>query len=99
MLEFLWRIYAYIRVNFWLLFRYGVSGVSGIVANLIVFAILVEHYDVWYLTAAVFGFLAAYVVTFTMHKFWTFNATPLKRTWSQSLIYFCLLYTSDAADD
>lgn len=77
----------YIKNNFWLLVRYVVSGFSGIIANLIVFAVATELFAVWYIFAALIGFVAAYVVTFSMHKWWTFDKTAGERTVFQSLLY------------
>lgn len=81
------NIIRYVRENFWLLVRYGISGLMGVIANLFVFALLVEMYRVWYLLAAIIGFVFAYAVTFSMHKWWTFTATSKERTVFQSVLY------------
>jgi putative flippase GtrA len=78
---------AYIKNNFGLVLRYAVSGFSGVVANLIVFTLLVEWLAVWYISAALIGFVAAYLVTFSLHKWWTFDATTPDRTAFQSVLY------------
>lgn len=80
-------ILDYIKRNYALIIRYGVSGLSGVFANLIVFTFAVEIYGVWYMYAAVMGFVAAYIVTFTMHKFWTFSATAMERMVTQGWLY------------
>ena len=81
------NLISYFKQNFWLLVRYGVSGFAGIIANLIVFTLAVEWLGVWYIVAALIGFVAAYIVTFSMHKWWTFDKTAKKRTFFQSLLY------------
>ncbi len=80
-------IVDYLKKNYGLVIRYAISGLSGVIANLLVFSLAVEVYALWYMYAAVLGFLVAYLVTFTMHKFWTFVATPLNRTFSQGWLY------------
>jgi putative flippase GtrA len=69
--------------------RYGISGFSGVLANLVVFSFFTEKLNVWYIYAALFGFLAAYAVTFTMHKYWTFKEHSKERFGQQSWLYFC----------
>jgi putative flippase GtrA len=83
------NLFTYIKENSWLLIRYGISGVSGVIANLILFTIVVEWFDVWYIFGALLGFAAAYIVTFAMHKWWTFGPTAKERTLFQSALYLC----------
>jgi len=70
-----------------LMLRYGVSGVAGIVANLIVFSVAVILFGMWYMYATLIGFLAAYVTTFTLHKYWTFEQQNKDTLLAQSLLY------------
>jgi putative flippase GtrA len=81
------RIFQYCVHNWSLLLRYAISGGAGVIANLIVFGLLVEYYHLWYVYGAVIGFVAAYLVTFSMHKWWTFTATAGKRTVAQGKLY------------
>ncbi len=81
------RIYQYCIQNWTLLLRYGISGGAGVVANLFVFGLVVSYYDLWYVYGAVIGFIAAFGVTFSMHKWWTFTATDGKRTATQGGMY------------
>ncbi|MES2749638.1 MAG: GtrA family protein [Patescibacteria group bacterium] len=87
MTSLIFRSYEYCLKNFGLLLRYGIAGGSGVIANLIVFSFLVEYLKLWYVYGAVFGFVAAYVVTFSLHKWWTFTATSHKRTVTQGTLY------------
>lgn len=81
------RLVEYCRKNWMLLFRYAISGGAGVAANLVVFGILVEYYHLGYVYGAVVGFVAAYLVTFSMHKWWTFTATAGARTMTQGTLY------------
>ena len=71
-----------------MLFRYVVSGFSGIGANLIVFSFVVGDTKLSLLSASVFGFIAAYIVTFLMHKYWTFKNLSRELFYKQSVVYF-----------
>ena len=81
------HIFRYITRNYRLLARYVISGLSGVVANLVVFTAVMEWLDLWYIFAALLGFCAAYLVTFSMHKWWTFDKTAEERTIFQSILY------------
>jgi len=70
-----------------MLIRYGISGFSGIGANLLVFSFLVTYTDIWLVWASVFGFIAAYIVTFLMHKYWTFKNLSKELFYKQSVVY------------
>jgi putative flippase GtrA len=81
------KLYQYCCKNWSLLARYAISGGAGVVANLIVFGLIVEYYALSYIFGAVIGFVAAYLVTFSMHKWWTFTATAATRTVAQGTLY------------
>ncbi len=87
MTALMFRSYEYFVKNFGLLLRYGISGGSGVIANLILFTYLVEYLNIGYVYGAVLGFVAAYVVTFSMHKWWTFTTTSHTRTVTQGMLY------------
>lgn len=88
------NILDYLRKNQALVFRYCISGLTGVIANLIIFSVAVEMYGLWYMYAAVLGFIVAYIATFLMHKFWTFAATGSHRTLTQSWLYLLSALTT-----
>ena len=81
------RSYQYCIENLGLLVRYGIAGGSGVIANLILFSFLVEYLDFGYVYGAMLGFVAAYIVTFSLHKWWTFTSTSNQRTVTQGVLY------------
>ncbi len=83
----IFRSYEYCVKNFGLLLRYGIAGGSGVIANLILFSFLVEYLKLWYVYGAIFGFVVAYLVTFSLHKWWTFSPTAQHRTATQGILY------------
>lgn len=70
-----------------LVFRYIIAGLAGVVANLLVFTLLHVQLGLWYIGAAFYGFVTAYLVTFTMHKYWTFRERSLERIYRQGWLY------------
>ena len=60
-------------MNIWLLIRYGISGVIGIVTNIVTLYILTDLLGIWYLASAVLAFCITLVVTFSLQKYWTFK--------------------------
>lgn len=68
--------------------RYAVSGFAGIGANLAVYSVCVLVFHMWYILAALLGFVAAYAVTFLMHKYWTFKSLSPELFYKQSVVYF-----------
>ncbi len=58
--------------DFWLLVRYGISGLTGATLNVFIFWFL-EREGMWYPIAAVISFVIALVVNFALQKYWTFR--------------------------
>ncbi|MEX0931934.1 MAG: GtrA family protein [Candidatus Paceibacterota bacterium] len=55
-----------------LLFRYGISGLTGAFLSIVIFWLL-ERTGMWYPLAATGAFVVALFVNFLMQKFWTFG--------------------------
>lgn len=71
-------------------FRYGVSGSLGAAVDLSVFFVLFRFSGIGYIFSAVFSFLAAFAVSFTLQKFWTFRNRENGAFASQIKIYFTI---------
>ena len=66
------------------LFKFGVVGATGYVVNLVVFAALVEGFDVHHIPAAVGAFVVAVTNNFLLNRHWTFGARgghPGEQAW------------------
>lgn len=76
--------------------RYGrilkflVSGGSAAVVDLGLLYALTDVFHVWYLLSAVLAFLAAFGVSFSLQKFWTFNSQSLELLQRQLVMYLVL---------
>ncbi|MEK7088476.1 MAG: GtrA family protein [Patescibacteria group bacterium] len=53
--------------------RYLIGGAVGAATNVFSLFLLVEIFGVWYLLAAVWSFLIAWLVSFLLQKYWTFQ--------------------------
>ena len=59
--------------------RFLVSGGTAAVALLGLLYLFTDIFGVWYLVSSIIAFIGAFIVSFTLHKFWTFNDHNLKR--------------------
>jgi putative flippase GtrA len=71
--------------------RYIFSGGTAALVNLATLHALVEYAGVYYLFASGIAFLVALLVSFTLHKFFTFGDTEARRIPRQMVAYVCLL--------
>ena len=66
--------------------RFVISGGTAAVTHLSVLFLLNGIYGIHYLISTTFGFLCAFGVSFTLHKFWTFKSHE-ERTEKQAVMY------------
>lgn len=67
--------------------RYLFAGGAGFLVHLGVLFALSELLDVWYLLATTTGFIVAFVVSFSLQKFWTFRNNSIEKIKKQSVQY------------
>ena len=70
-----------------ILLRYIISGGLGVSGNLFVFYVATEIFHVWYLLSAVLAFFTALIVSFVLHKTWTFANASTGETKRQGFLY------------
>lgn len=68
--------------------RFGVSGGIATAVNLAILFALTEIFGVWYLLSAIFAFLLAFIVSFSLQKFWTFADFNINQFHTQATKYF-----------
>lgn len=78
--------------------RYIVSGGTAASVNFGLLFLLVEVFGVHYLLASAIAISAAIIVSFTMHKFFTFREHTLQRIPHQFIRYLILLGCTLAVD-
>lgn len=55
------------------IFRFLFSGGISLGTDLVLLYIFTDIFGIWYLASAVAAFTLAFLVSFTLHKFWTFG--------------------------
>jgi dolichol-phosphate mannosyltransferase len=70
--------------------RYGISGVIGILVNLITLYLLTDLAGLWYLLSAVLAYIMSFIVAFTLQKYWTFRDTDHSRLPRQATLYLMI---------
>ena len=70
------------------LLRYLISGGTAAAVDLVVLYILTDIFKVHYLLSAIFAFLVAFLVSFVLQKFWTFQDRSTERMHAQAAVYF-----------
>jgi len=54
--------------------KYIISGGTSAVTNLLALFALTDFFHIWYLYSTPIAYMCGYVVSFTLHKFWTFES-------------------------
>jgi len=68
--------------------RFIISGCIATVVNLAILYVLTDIFGIWYLISAVVSFLAAFFVSFSLQKFWTFGDRDTNQLHLQAVKYF-----------
>ncbi len=68
--------------------RYIISGGMAAVADLGLLYIFTDICKIWYVISVVLAFLGAFMVSFTMQKYWTFKSVSNDNLHSQAISYF-----------
>lgn len=80
------RILALIR-QYHRIIKYIIAGGTAAAVNIAGIYILTDLFHLWYLASGVLAFLVAFVVSFTLQKFWTFNDHSTENVHIQVSIY------------
>ncbi|MCX6719201.1 MAG: GtrA family protein [Candidatus Taylorbacteria bacterium] len=68
--------------------RYIISGGTAAAVDLVLLYILTDLIGIWYITSSILAYLVAFMVSFTLQKFWTFRDHSRNNIHSQAVIYF-----------
>jgi dolichol-phosphate mannosyltransferase len=71
-----------------LVFKYIVTGVTGILVNLIALYVLTEFLGLWYIFSAITSFVLSFITAFILQKYWTFSGATHNTTYYQAKNYF-----------
>ena len=70
------------------IFRFLLSGGTALGTDLIFLYVFTDILKIWYLISAVAAFILAFLVSFTLQKFWTFGDRSLDGFHMQMGVYF-----------
>lgn len=67
--------------------KYLVSGCTGAIVNVGILYVLTDWLGLWYLFSTSISLLCSFVVSFTLHKFWTFDNKVMEDVHVQAASY------------
>lgn len=70
------------------LMKFLISGGCSATVNLGVLYLATEHFGIWYLYSTWIAFVGAFLVSFSLQKFWTFTDPSLTLLRTQLMSYF-----------
>ena len=68
--------------------RYIISGGTAAVVDIGLLYVFTDIMGVWYLLSAVLAFIVAFIVSFSLQKYWTFRDHSMERVGKQGSVYF-----------
>ena len=71
--------------------RFVIAGSLATATSATVLYVSITIFGVWYLAASAIGFLAGFLVSFTLQKFWTFRDRNTEDVTRQASIYLAIL--------
>ena len=76
------------RAKFFEIVRFLIAGTTATLVNMIVLYALTEFAGVWYLLSLTVAFFIAFLISFTLQKFWTFAEKNKERMGNQAIWFF-----------
>ncbi len=70
--------------------RYLISGGTAAAISIGLLFVFTHYAHIWYLTSSILSYTIAFLVSFTLQKFWTFRNTSLELWRRQISIYFVI---------
>lgn len=67
--------------------RYLISGGTAAFTNIVLLFLFTDIFGIWYIASAVLAFILAFIVSFTLQKFWTFQDGSKDQIHKQAVIY------------
>ncbi len=81
------------------LFRFIVSGGIATGVNLVLIFILTEYVHLWYLLSATLAFFSAFLISFFLQKFWTFNDPSKDKIRRQAFLFLATIIIGVGVND
>lgn len=74
----------------WLLTKYIISGGTATVVDLGLLYVFTALFGIWYVISAILAYACAFIVSFTLQKFWTFRNGTMQHIRKQFALYVSL---------
>lgn len=74
--------------------KYFISGATAAIVNLSIFYIFTDIFEVWYVLSVVLAFFVAFIVSFFLQKFWTFENKDMLLLKTQASSFFLIALSS-----
>jgi len=78
------------RERIFKLTRYIISGGTAASTAIILLFVFTHFFHIWYLLSSIIAYTIAFLVSFTLQKFWTFRSRTLEDWHVQMGIYFLI---------
>lgn len=72
--------------------KYVISGGSGALVDISILYFFVKFLHVWYIFSAIFAYIVAFIVSFTLQKVWTFSDYSISGTYKQAGKYLVISF-------
>lgn len=72
------------------LMRYLISGGTAAFTNIAFLFVFTNYFHIWYIASAVMSFSIAFVISFILQKYWTFQNVSKKNIHHQLVVYFTM---------
>ncbi|MES2059982.1 MAG: GtrA family protein [Patescibacteria group bacterium] len=70
------------------IFKFVISGGSATIANLSILYMLTRFAHIWYISSSIIAFLSAFMISFVLQKFWTFEDRSRDTIHKQAFMFF-----------
>jgi len=93
MIKILQKTYAYLNEHHaakMKILRYIISGGTAAIVDLSLLYLFTDVFKIWYIISTVLAFLLAFMVSFSLQKYWTFKDHSNDNIHAQAIIYFAV---------
>ncbi len=85
--NYFFALAAKLWLKYSLFIRYVIAGTTAAAFDIFLLFIFTDIWQIWYLAASVFAFIAAFFLGFSLQKFWTFKCRDFSLMRQQMFFY------------
>jgi len=72
--------------------KFVIAGCLVIAVELILLFLFTDIMNIWYVISSMLGYIGSTVISFTIHKFWTFNHDLHYKIKKEMILYFIIIF-------